>query len=223
MRVAELWRYPVKSMAGERLSRVEITSAGLVGDRVVQVNDRRGRIVTARTYPRLLRLRATLDSDGEPLVDGLPWNSSDVAQRVEAAVALGARLERFEGPERFDILPLLVCTDGAVTRFGRDVRRLRPNILIGGVADNAEHTWEGSILRLPQADIGLADLRGRCVMTTYNPDTNEQDPGVLRDIVRRFGGRLCLNAYVVRPGLVEEGDSVQLFMSDAPNLTGVMR
>jgi uncharacterized protein YcbX len=47
-------------MAGERLSRAEITSAGLVGDRVVQVYDRRGRIVTARTYPRLLRLRATL-------------------------------------------------------------------------------------------------------------------------------------------------------------------
>jgi hypothetical protein len=64
MTVAAIWRYPVKSMAGERLSRAEITSAGLAGDRVVQVYDRRGRIVTARTYPRLLRLRATLRSDG---------------------------------------------------------------------------------------------------------------------------------------------------------------
>ena len=197
-------------MAGERLSRAEITSAGLVGDRVVQVYDRRGRIVTARTYPRLLRLRATLGSDGEPLVDGLLWNSPEVAKRVEAAVAPGARLERFDGLERFDILPLLVCTDGAVSRFGRDVRRLRPNILIGGVDDNAERCWEGATLRLPHAEVGLADLRGRCVMTTYDPDTNEQDPGVLRDIVRRFAGRLCLNAHVVRPGRVEEGDAVDL-------------
>ena len=47
-------------------------------------------------------------------------------------------------------------------------------------------------------------------MTTYDPDTNEQDPGVLRDIVRRFGGRLCLNAQVVRPGIVEGGDSVSV-------------
>ena len=67
----------------------------------------------------------------------------DAEIRVEAAVAPGARLERFDGLERFDILPLLVCTDGAVSRFGRDVRRLRPNILIGGVDDNAERYWEG--------------------------------------------------------------------------------
>ena len=204
-------------MAGERLTRVEITSAGLVGDRVVQVYDRSDRIATARTFPRLLRLRATLGSDGEPLVDGLPWNSPVVAQRVEAAVAPGARLERFDGLERFDILPLLVCTDGAVSRFGRDVRRLRPNILIGGVDDNAERHWEGTTLRLPHAEVGLVDLRGRCVMTTYDPDTNEQDPGVLRDIVRRFGGRLCLNAHVVRPGIVEEGDSVQSITNDSEN------
>lgn len=107
MRVTAIWRYPVKSMAGERLSLAEMTETGLAGDRVVQVYDRRGRMVTARQFPRLLRLHATLGPDGEPLVDGLPWHSREVAQRVEAAVALGARLERFDGPERFDILPLL--------------------------------------------------------------------------------------------------------------------
>ena len=197
-------------MAGERLTRAELTTDGLVGDRVVQVYDRGGRIVTARTFPRLLRLRATLDADGEPLVDGLPWNLPEVARRVEAAVAPGARLERFDGAERFDILPLLVCTDGAVSMFGRDVRRLRPNLVIGSVPGAAERRWMGATLRLPHADIALDDLRGRCVMTTYDPDTNEQDPAVLRDIVRRFAGRLCLNAHVVCPGRVEEGDAVDL-------------
>ena len=214
MKVAAIWRYPVKSMAGERLSGVEITSAGLVGDRVVQVYDARGRIVTARQFPRLLRLRATLGSDGEPVVDGLPWQSPEVAARVESAVAPGARLERFDGVERFDILPLLVCTDGAVSMFGRDVRRLRPNLVIGGVDGAAERRWMGATLRLPRVEIGLADLRGRCVMTTYDPDTGQQDPGVLRDIVRRFGGRLCLNAHVIRPGSAEEGDAVE-FLSHA--------
>jgi hypothetical protein len=67
--------------------------------------------VTARTFPRLLRLRATLGSDGEPLVDGLPWDSPEIAARVEEAVAPGARLARFARPERFDILPLLVSTE----------------------------------------------------------------------------------------------------------------
>jgi hypothetical protein len=121
-----------------------------------------------------------------------------------------ARLERFDGVERFDILPLLVCTDGAVSMFGRDVRRLRPNLVIGGVSGAAERSWMGATLRLPHADIALDDLRGRCVMTTYDPDTNEQDPAVLRDIVRRFAGRLCLNAHVMRPGSVAEGDAVDV-------------
>jgi hypothetical protein len=65
-----------------------------------------------------------------------------------------ARLARFDGPERFDILPLLVCTDGAVSMFGRDVRRLRPNLLIGGLAAAAGRRWTGATLRLPHANIG---------------------------------------------------------------------
>ena len=210
MKVMAIWRYPVKSMSGERVSSAHLTRAGVVGDRVVQVYDRRGRVVTARTFPRLLRLRATLGPDGEPLVDGLPWTSSKVAARVQEAVGSGAALGRFDGPERFDILPLLICTDGAVSLFGRDVRRLRPNIVIGGVDGAGEREWPGATLRLADAEISIAELRGRCIMTTYDPDTAEPDPGVLRDIVRRFGGRLCLDAQVLRPGQVTEGDAVIL-------------
>ena len=210
MTVTTIWRYPVKSMAGERLLSTELTETGLVGDRVLQIYDRHGRVATARTFPRLLRLHATLGTDGEPLVDGLPWRSREVAQFVEEAVGPGARLKRFDGPERFDILTLLVCTDGAVSMFGRDARCLRPNLMIGGVEGMAERTWPGAILRLPEAEIGLADLRGRCVMTTYDPETAEQDPGVLRDIVRRFGGQLCLNAAVTRAGRIEVGQTIEL-------------
>jgi uncharacterized protein YcbX len=210
MKVAAIWRYPVKSMAGERVDSISIDTSGLAGDRIVQVYDRSGRLVTARKYPRLLRLNATLGSDGEPLVDGFHWDSSAAAERVAAAVEPGARLRRFDGPERFDILPLLVCTDGAVRLFKRDVRRLRPNLLIEGVGETAERGWPGALLHLPDADIRVADLRARCVMTTYDPDTIEQDPGVLRDIVRRFGGRLCLNASITRTGSVRQGDSVEI-------------
>lgn len=51
VKVAAIWRYPIKSMAGERLDSIVIDANGLMGDRVVQVYDRRGRLVTARTYP----------------------------------------------------------------------------------------------------------------------------------------------------------------------------
>jgi uncharacterized protein len=216
MTLTAIWRYPVKSMAGERVSWTELTEMGVAGDRVVQVYDRHDRIVTARTFPRLLRLHGTLGIDGEPLVDGLPWHSHEVGRRVEDAVERGARLERFDGPERFDILPLLICTDGSVSTFGHDVRRLRPNLVIGGVRGGAERQWPGATLRLPEAEIGLADLRGRCVMTTYDPDSTVQNLDILRDIVRRFGGRLCLNAAVTRAGRVEVGDSVELLAPSTP-------
>jgi hypothetical protein len=47
-------------------------------------------------------------------------------------------------------------------------------------------------------------------MTTIDPDTLEVDPNVLRDIVRRFDGRLALNASVVRTGTIRVDDSVRL-------------
>ena len=45
---------------------------------------------------------------------------------------------------------------------------------------------------------------------TLDPDTLERDPEVLRDIGRRLGGRLALNAEVVRPGAIRTGDAVRL-------------
>lgn len=210
MRLAEIWRYPVKSMAGERLAVAELRPDGIEGDRVVQAWDARGRMLTARTHPGLLGHRATLGEDGSPRVDGLPWADPEVTRRVEAAAGRGARLRLFEGEERFDILPLLVATDGSLAAFGRDPRRLRPNLVVSGVEGLAERGWEGRAIRVGRAVVGLADLRGRCVMTTWDPDTQAQDVGVLRDIARRFDGRLCLNAAVLEPARIETGDEVEL-------------
>jgi uncharacterized protein len=210
MYLKEIWRYPVKSMAGERLSEVVIGPLGVSGDRVVHVEQSNGRFVTARTHPKLLGHRAVLDADGQPLVDGRPWTDPGVANDIERIVGRGARLVRDDGPERFDILPLLVATDGAIEAFGYDGRRLRPNLVIGGVSGLAERRWEEHTLRIGDVVIALADLRGRCVMTTVDPDTLQQDPGVLRHIVDRFGGRLALNAAVLTPGVVRVGDPVEV-------------
>ena len=209
MRVAELWRYPVKSLAGEPLESVEIVPAGIPGDRVVQVYAE-GRVVTSRTSPRLLGLKATLGPDGEPLIDGLRWTDPAAAAAVEAAAGPRARLARDDGPDRFDVLPLLVATDGAIDALGLDRRRFRPNILVGGVEGLAERAWPGRRARIGQAVVAFEKLRGRCVMTTYDPDTLEQDVGVLRRIVREMEGRLALDSYVVQGGRVTIGDPVEL-------------
>jgi len=210
MWVQELWRYPVKSMAGERLERAEMTDEGIVGDRVVHVEDERGHVLTSRSKWRLLGHHATLGPDGEPLVDGRPWRSPEVGADVERAAGAGAHLERYDGIERFDILPLLVATDGAIAAFGRDRRRLRPNLVVGGLPGLEERTWEGRQLRIGAVLIGIQDLRIRCVMTTFDPDTLEQDREVLADIRRRFAGTLALNCRVLAPGAIAVGDPVEL-------------
>jgi uncharacterized protein YcbX len=226
LRIAALWRYPVKSMAGEQLERVELVADGIAGDRRIQVFDARGRVLTARTHPRLLGHHATLDPldpfdpfdpNTEVLVDGRPWRSAEVARDVEAAGGPGARLAATDSPRRFDVLPLLVATDGALAAFGHDPRRLRPNLVIGGVPGLAEREWEGRRLRIGAAGsggvggiVGLERLRQRCVMTTFDPDTQEQDVAVFDGIQRDFGGLLALNAYVVQGGILAVGDPVEL-------------
>ena len=211
MWVEELWRYPVKSMAGERLQSASLTKQGIVGDRVVQVHDSKGRIATARTYPALLQFHAVLDASSNVLVDGQPWNSAPVLSAVQAVVGRGSSLVYDESPARFDVLPLLVATDGAIAAFGRDRRRLRPNIIIGGVEGLAERTWEGGRLVAGQVEIRVEDLRGRCVMTTFDPDTLAHDPTVLRDIVKRFAGTLALNCAVTTGGVLRVRQDIEFF------------
>ena len=215
MNIAEIWRYPVKTMAGERLQRARIGPLGIEGDRVVHVEDASGRVITSRTHPRFLGHKGSLGPDGEPLVDGRPWRSSEVAADVADIVGPGAILVHNEGAERFDVLPLLVATDGAIAEFGHDLRRLRPNIVISGVAGLSERDWPGASLRIGKVLIGIQDLRLRCVMTSYDPDTQEQDRAITRDIYRRFEGKLALNCFVLAEGEIAVGDEVELVHGQA--------
>jgi uncharacterized protein YcbX len=209
MFVKEIWRYPVKSMAGERVSQIETGPLGLAGDRIVLVH-RRGRVITSRTHPKLLGLKGTTGADGAPRISGNPWNSPEALALVREAAGADAELTAYDGADRFDILPLLVATDGAIAHMGIDSRRLRPNLIIGGVAGLEERQWPGRRLRIGGVLIEPAQLRGRCVMTTYDPDTLKQDPTVLRRIVRELGGTMALDTSVVAGGLIEEGAEVVL-------------
>jgi uncharacterized protein len=209
LHVAGLWRYPVKTLAGERLSAAVIGPDGIRGDRTVWVRGPEG-VRTARRHHRLLGLRGTLGPDERPRINGHPWDSPAALELVKAAGGDDAWLEEVDDSEGFDVLPLLVATDGAVAAFGRDVRRLRPNILIGGVTGLGEREWPGAELHIGDVIVRLDSLRGRCPMTTVDPDTLDRDPEVLRDIGRRFGGRLALNADVERGGTIRVGDAVRL-------------
>jgi uncharacterized protein YcbX len=209
MIVSSLWRFPVKSLAGERIPVAAIDEHGLAGDRLVYVRGPEG-IRTSRRHYRLLGLNGTLAADGTPLVNGYAWDSGAALALVRAAAGSDAWLEAADEDRAFDVLPLLVATDGAIAAFGRDYRRLRPNLVIGGVDGLQEFEWPGATLQIGGVAIRLDSRRGRCPMTTVDPDTLERDPEVLRDIGRRFGGKLALNADVIRGGTISVGDAATI-------------
>lgn len=210
MYVKEIWRYPVKSMAGEQLERANLTPLGIEGDRVVLVLNGQGRVVTARSHPALLGHKGATSAGGTPMVDGRPWTDPEVLADVRRIAGARSELIHDQSAERFDVLPLLVATDGAIAAFGMDGRRLRPNLVIGGVEGLEERDWPGKTLRIGNVVIAVDSLRGRCVMTTYDPDTLQQGSGVLKDIVKRFGGELALNCGVEHGGVIERNQEVEL-------------
>ncbi len=210
MKITNIWRYPVKTMAGEELQLGRVGPLGIEGDRVVHVEDSEGRVITSRSHPRFLGHKGSLGMDGTPLVDGRPWNSPEVSSHVLSIVGPGAKLVRYDGAERFDVLPLLVATDGAIAAFGNDYRRLRPNIVIGGVEGLAEREWPGACLRINNVLVGVQDLRLRCIMTSYDPETQKQEKEITRSIYRRFEGKLALNCFVIEGGEISVDDEVEL-------------
>jgi len=200
--VAELWRYPVKSLAGERLESVDVREDGFPGDRVYRVVDGNGNQVTARTKPSLLALSgADLESAKAALADAAGPDA-----RFEPSSANG------DGGHFFDESPLLVATDGAIEALGYDGRRFRPNIVVAGVAGMEERSWDGRRLRIGMdgMEVDLGHLCERCVLTTFDPDTQEQDPDVLRRVNAELDGLFARNCWVASPGRIAVGDPVEL-------------
>jgi len=103
--VRELWRYPVKSMRGERTSQLLITQRGGLGDRAWALREvTSGRIASAKKYPRLLEFRATyvieptLESPGRAIIetpDGqtIDVDDPDVSAYVSSIIGHPVRLE----------------------------------------------------------------------------------------------------------------------------------
>jgi uncharacterized protein YcbX len=202
----------VKSMRGEMLQSAEVLTTGIRGDReIVVLATARNRIITSRTHHRLLGLQGAIDrATGKATVNSIPWDDPTATQLAADAIGEPAELIYIPGTERFDVLPLLVATDGAIQSINLDRRRFRPNILIGGVEGLAERQWEGKRIRLGAVEIHVAQLRARCVMTTYDPDTLEQDRSVLFRIVSDYDGTMALDCSVVTPGTLNVGDAVTI-------------
>ncbi len=223
-RLVEVWRFPVKSMAGERLASVEVDTRGLVGDREWAVYDEEGRLASGKRTNRFRRMdevfslaARTVDDHVEVL---LPDGRQVVAGEGAADLALSDHFgEEVELAPEADIahqdagqvslvgtatlreLGILCGLDGPV-----DPRHLRANLVVETAEPFVEEGWLGREVHAGEVVLRVVERIERCRMV----DLEQVGLPALGGLLRVVGAErdLCAGVYadVVEPGVVHEGD-----------------
>jgi hypothetical protein len=228
VKVLELHRYPVKSMAGEPVEHLAVDARGAAGDRthaLLFFHKDAWRRLTARQASRMLAWSASygqadVDPDNPPPPrlrgpDGrtYSWGDPGLPDALSADLGRPVRLHRDIAGQQDRPQTLLLTTEATradvEATLGRslDVRRFRPNLHVEVDAPAfAEHAWEGRRLRVGDVELELLDPCVRCVIPTRDPDTQERWPELLRWLAREREMAFGVNARVVRGGTVCAGD-----------------
>ncbi len=234
MRVLELWRYPVKSLQGERLTETWLGPLGIPRDRGWALFDRdTGMGLTARRAPELLFGAARVTADGG--VEIVLPDGTVTADDALLSEWLGRRVELRAATENTDTAPTYedpgdetpdgptewAQWEGATGPFhdsprirvslvstgtigSWDRRRFRANVLLDGAG---EDDLIGRDLSLGEAELQVGRGIARCVMTTRpQPGGLARDTSVLKTIHRERHGMLAVRAAVTQPGTVRVGD-----------------
>jgi uncharacterized protein YcbX len=233
--VAQLYRFPVKSMGGEALEQASFNWHGVEGDRR-QVFVKTGDLttfpwLTARDLPEMLRYSAYLADPARVtrspvhvrMPDGtvLPVESPALRERLEMEYGEPIHLMRVSRGVP-DVAGVSVVGLGTLRALGEriglplDVRRFRENVYLetnGGEPD-VEEGWIGQLLVFGEgpdaARIRLLRPDHRCTIVNLDPKHAVQNPAVLREIATNRGNCVGLYASVERPGPLRVGDPVFL-------------
>ena len=227
--VRELWRYPVKSMRGERCERLWLDQRGVLGDRLYAVRDEAGKFGSGKTTRRfcridgLLRFRAVYDGEVPLLTfpNGTMLRGDDPAIHAALSATLGMPITLSLEAEipHFDTGPLHVLTTASMRTLGKsladttlDGRRFRPNVLIETDARGfAEDAWQGQVLCVgTDVRVRVVGRTERCVMVGLAQDELPADTRILRAVAR--ANAVCLGVYaeVLTPGAIHVGDRIEL-------------
>ncbi len=237
-RISAIFRYPVKSMAGELLDVARLSWHGIEGDRRFafrRFTDKSGfPWLTASKLPQLLLYKPFgLDSNTAELLpthvrtpDGKEYELRSDELREEVSSRYGSDVELMNlNHGIFDESPISVISLGTVHSVAResgrgvdlcDLRRFRPNIVIE--TDRAEpfeeDRWVGRTLMFGDGNSGAAlrvTMRDeRCVMVNLDPDTAERDSKVMKTVVRMNENYAGVYGTVIRAGELRVGQVVTL-------------
>ncbi len=234
--VAELWRYPVKSMRGERLHTATFDAAGMVGDRryaVVSTGAPVGKpLVTSRERTRMLLYQPQLDSelDTTPVVitpsgERLPLPSPaliDTLQRELAGPDSTLELEHSPNKPITDVRALSFISRATLDLLSRELgaafepQRLRNNLILTLDDDRpfAEEELEGETVRFGDSEdatvLHIHERIPRCRIVTLDPQTAETDNTLLRYLGKHRSARIAMYATVDNPGTLHEGTPIYL-------------
>lgn len=230
--VAGLWRYPVKSMAGEELDSAEVSWNGVAGDRrwaFIRAGQVRSGFpwLTIRDHAELARYRPRFTEPARPDASPARVRTPSGAELDVADPALAGEL----GPGVtvikqnrgvFDTMPLSLLTTQSLAALARLVGpslagagltapRFRPNLLVDAPGpDFPEDSWVGRVLRIGGLRMRVDQRDQRCVMVTIDPVTLRRNRAVLGAIARDRDARFGVYGTTVEPGHVAVGDPVEL-------------
>lgn len=227
-RVVGLWRYPVKSMAAERLEEIDVSWAGFAGDRrwaFVRTTIPRSGFpwMTIREKASMLHYRPRFVEPERPdksrtVVRTPAGEELDVVDPgLAASLGDGVRVIK-QDRGAFDAMPLSLITTQAIADLGGllgaslDPQRFRPNLLVEALdGDGApESEWVGSVLRIGDAVMRADQPDERCVVINVDPATGERGPEVLKTLARERSACIGIYGSTVQPGRVAVGDPVVL-------------
>jgi uncharacterized protein len=233
--VEAIFRYPVKSMAGERVDVANLGWHGIDGDRrlALRLTEVRSDFpwLTASKLPELLLFTPVRSGEG-PQGD-LPTHVR-TPEGKELAVfgdELAAEIERRHGcPVQmmhlrsgiFDDATVSVIATDTIREIGRlagvspDVRRFRANIVVRLLRPAAfeEDKWLRGVLLFgepgegPRICVTMRDLR--CSMVNFDPDSGLSSPQVMKSIVRANENNAGIYGTVIRTGRLATGQTIRL-------------
>jgi uncharacterized protein len=235
--VEAIFRYPVKSMRGERLEVATLGWHGLDGDRRLafrRIDDRSGfPWLTASKLPELLLFAPHRSQDGAQgdlpthvrTPDGaeMPVFGDDLAMEVGRRHGAPVQMMRLNNGI-FDDAGISVITTGTVREIGRlagrtpDMRRFRPNIVVRSLrpVPFEEDEWLGGVLAFggdegPAITVTMHDVR--CSMVNFDPDSARPAPEVLQAVVRANQNNAGVYGTVTRIGGLAVGQAIFLRMA----------
>jgi uncharacterized protein YcbX len=231
--VEAIFRYPVKSMRGERLEAAELGWHGLDGDRRLafrRLDDRSGfPWLTASKLPDLLLYaphRREHDANGDrpthvrtPDGEEMPVFGDDLATEVGRRCGASVQMMQLRHGifDEASISVIASDTVGEICRLaGRnpDVRRFRPNVVVRLLrpAPFREDEWLGGVLTFGEGDdapaITVTMRDERCSMVNFDPDSARTAPEVLKAVVRAHQNTAGIYGTVSRIGRLAAGQIV---------------